>query len=625
MAYLDDTGLAYFWGKIKAWANSVFALLGHTHPSSDVTLMTGYSMPSSTGAISASDTLNQAVGKLEKGAAVLDAGVVHTTGDETVAGRKTFNPSLDSGSTFDSAYTLFRNTAFDRTAPEAGKTYYNSIVFGDSSHNVEAYNSIGRMGILSFNFSSDGYSNAELSTRYYESGTAFENELATFRVGFQPDGTKFAMAPSTPDPSVRNDDEDILTRNWIPKDGRIVHTTGDEDVYGLKTFRSAFTNFASSSDACGLRIFNSAAVRSSVPSSALSFRLQYCDKNWDWLGLLEFLRDTNSSVTASIQAYNASGSHVTLQVGYDENGQAFATCPGTSSARTSGNDIVTRGWIPNDTRIVHTTGEESVGGFKHFTDSFSLDRDYASVYRTTTNHTATQLPGNVDWVGGFIWQDKNRRQFVGVEPYISSTHLDFNLSLTGCDSTGNYKAGLVLSLKHTGGEEVCRPRFNNQMTLGNGSFRWRQLFAVTATINTSDERVKRSVSSIPDAVLDAWGDVGWIQFQFADAVEEKGAGARLHAGLVAQRIAEAFSGRGIDETRYAFFCHDVWDAVPEKLDRDGSVLEEAVPAGDLYSLRYEEALCMEAAYMRRENARLKKRVADLEERLAALELRLGSE
>lgn len=44
-------------------------------------------------------------------------------------------------------------------------------------------------------------------------------------------------------------------------------------------------------------------------------------------------------------------------------------------------------------------------------------------------------------------------------------------------------------------------------------------------------------------------------------------------------------------------------------------------AGNEYSIRYEEALCMEAAYQRRENARLKKRIADLEERLAALELK----
>lgn len=161
------------------------------------------------------------------------------------------------------------------------------------------------------------------------------------------------------------------------------------------------------------------------------------------------------------------------------------------------------------------------------------------------------------------------------------------------------------------------------MTLGRGSYRWKQLYAMTATISTSDERLKRGVEEVPDGVLDAWGDVGWFQFQFRDAVEEKGDAARLHTGLVAQRIMDAFSRRGVDEERYALFCHDVWDDVPELRDPDGNLVHGAVPAGDMYSLRYEEALCMEAAYMRRENARLKKRVADLEERLAALELKIS--
>ena len=38
----------------------------HTHASSDVTLMTGYSKPNATSAIATTDTLNQAIGKLEK-------------------------------------------------------------------------------------------------------------------------------------------------------------------------------------------------------------------------------------------------------------------------------------------------------------------------------------------------------------------------------------------------------------------------------------------------------------------------------------------------------------------------------------------------------------------------------
>ena len=46
--------------------DSVYSKLGHTHNSSEVTAMTGYAKPSTTGAITTSDTLNAAIGKLEK-------------------------------------------------------------------------------------------------------------------------------------------------------------------------------------------------------------------------------------------------------------------------------------------------------------------------------------------------------------------------------------------------------------------------------------------------------------------------------------------------------------------------------------------------------------------------------
>lgn len=43
------------------------APINHTQESSTITSMTGYSKPSSTSAIAASDSLNAAIGKLEKG------------------------------------------------------------------------------------------------------------------------------------------------------------------------------------------------------------------------------------------------------------------------------------------------------------------------------------------------------------------------------------------------------------------------------------------------------------------------------------------------------------------------------------------------------------------------------
>ena len=64
-------------GKVKKWFSDLgtaaftnstdYAASSHNQPSSTINAMTGYSKPQSTSAITASDTLNQAIGKLEKG------------------------------------------------------------------------------------------------------------------------------------------------------------------------------------------------------------------------------------------------------------------------------------------------------------------------------------------------------------------------------------------------------------------------------------------------------------------------------------------------------------------------------------------------------------------------------
>ena len=90
---------------------------------------------------------------------------------------------------------------------------------------------------------------------------------------------------------------------------------------------------------------------------------------------------------------------------------------------------------------------------------------------------------------------------------------------------------------------------NNVTSLGKAGNRWTQLFAMTDSISTSDERLKEDIHNIPDAILDAWGDVQWHQYQFIDAVANKGAEeARIHSGLIAQRIKSIFEEHGIDAT-----------------------------------------------------------------------------
>jgi len=149
-------------------------------------------------------------------------------------------------------------------------------------------------------------------------------------------------------------------------------------------------------------------------------------------------------------------------------------------------------------------------------------------------------------------------------------------------------------------------------TLGDASKRWGQLFTTTAPNTSSDERRKQQIAEVPDEVLDAWEEVKWRQYKLNDSVESKGEGSRLHTGLIAQNIDAAFKGRGLDASRYGLFCHDAWTAQPEETSEEGTAISPAMPAGDEFSLRYEEALSMEAAYMRRMMQRLEARISKLE-------------
>lgn len=167
---------------------------------------------------------------------------------------------------------------------------------------------------------------------------------------------------------------------------------------------------------------------------------------------------------------------------------------------------------------------------------------------------------------------------------------------------------------------------DNTASLGNGSYRWSQVYAATGSINTSDARLKTSLQAPTDALMRAWGKVNYQIFQFTDAVEKKGVDARLHVGLIAQQVIEAFNSEGLDATRYGLLCYDEWDDQyedvevidqPEVLDEAGEVLTPAVThiehrkvldAGNRYGIRYEEALALEAAYQRWQLNQLRKLV-----------------
>ncbi|WP_174824216.1 tail fiber domain-containing protein, partial [Pseudomonas juntendi] len=103
---------------------------------------------------------------------------------------------------------------------------------------------------------------------------------------------------------------------------------------------------------------------------------------------------------------------------------------------------------------------------------------------------------------------------------------------------------------------TLRPGVDNSTSCGTAAYRFTQFFAATATIGTSDESLKQDIAAIPDLVLDAWSQVDYQQYRFRESVAEKGKKARLHVGVIAQRVRKAFEERGLDPFSYGILCFD---------------------------------------------------------------------
>tara|TARA_R110002126_G_scaffold160469_1_gene308164 strand:+ start:524 stop:1975 length:1452 start_codon:yes stop_codon:yes gene_type:complete len=155
-----------------------------------------------------------------------------------------------------------------------------------------------------------------------------------------------------------------------------------------------------------------------------------------------------------------------------------------------------------------------------------------------------------------------------------------NLSGLAGDQLGNL-------IMNRGASGAFIPNIDNTINFGSAAKRWATIFAGTGAINTSDEREKQDIKDLSAAEKQvAIAIKGLIKsFKFKNAVTEKGTSARIHVGVMAQQVAEAFKTAGLNPDNYGMFCYDEWEAT------------EKTPAGNRYGIRYDELLAFVIAAM----------------------------
>ena len=100
---------------------------------------------------------------------------------------------------------------------------------------------------------------------------------------------------------------------------------------------------------------------------------------------------------------------------------------------------------------------------------------------------------------------------------------------------------------------------DNVIDLGSSSARFTDIYATNGTIQTSDINEKQDIEELDDAELRVAQKAKTLlrKFRWKSSVEEN-ENARIHFGIIAQDLEQAFTDEGLDAGRYGMFIKSTW-------------------------------------------------------------------
>lgn len=238
----------------------------------------------------------------------------------------------------------------------------------------------------------------------------------------------------------------------------------------------------------------------------------------------------------------------------------------------SGDDVDFRVEGDTDTNLISTNASgNNIGMGKNPSNVFKLDVWGGSIHPNILNCGADNPNGGV---ATFIRNS-------------SATGINAILQLLANSSTTNLTGAINLDLQSGVNEffqlsfnnlDKCAVRLQNSNTgstaTGSGAFfpatngnqdlgltgaRWDDVWS-NGTFNGSDRNLKQDIEDLDEAekrvAVKAKGLIK--KFRWKDAVEKKGDDARIHVGVIAQELVEAFESEGLDPFRYSMLGKDTW-------------------------------------------------------------------
>ena len=434
---------------------------------------------------------------------------VHTSGDENITGTKTFTEHYYTsihGESYISGLYL-QNYHDDQTSTPTSNNNnflgnYYEIVAKDKNNLVSGGLQIANR-VSNIN---------DIRIFCHKKGESTNNTATVvLSIGYDANSIPYATTISTPLPSDRDGSGDIVTRDFIPKDTRIVHTTNNETIGGSKTFNNTMFINMNTSDGNKDAIFviDKSLDISTTPTDTRAHGL-IClrDKNDRYTGTVQCETRTDGYVRTYLTArryLNNAYSTANIGVVQENDGTQYAYCPTPPSTSDSSTKIATTAWVNTANCVVHKTGNEEIAGTKYFTSGW-LDAKNSNM-NINSNPSSSLYQGlafcdaNNVGVARILHYHNGNGGNRGFTMYISSksTTSAYRNIIGGSlsPSDNNY----VVTLGDTG----CTGFYPNVagITLGKNATanRWGQIYSSSTSISTSDERMKTQISEVPNDVL----------------------------------------------------------------------------------------------------------------------------
>ena len=314
-----------------------------------------------------------------KAEVAVDDTVVRTSGNQTIAGNKTFTSGVVINVNAGEAPNLdlkFADTVVKGTTPD--KDYFGGMVLYHSAGGTNGSLVDTLMSCMGY-YGTDGDLSASLRTFKPEAGSIAYAEVAVI---YPQSGDPYAIAPKTPDTAAGGE---IVTANYLKgANSGVVHTTGNESVSGTKTFASIYTTSDLAIDFSGLPVSSTwrdtpNLICKTAYTKGEEFVSQATyggfvvnDSTNSELGtciVTPFTDRVEASLVARKNDPDADVStyYAAIRAICPTTGDPYAVAPSTR-ATPADNEIVTVDYLKGtNSGVVHTTGNETIGGDKTFT------------------------------------------------------------------------------------------------------------------------------------------------------------------------------------------------------------------------------------------------------------------